>query len=114
MYEIFERFILAQVALTPDDLQFIRSLSTTRKIRKRQFFLREGEIARHKIFVCQGLLRTFSRKDDGSEYTMRFAAENVARGGIIVDDDLVACAGEPCCPIPFANLAGFQKSPGAT
>ncbi len=77
MYEIFERFMLAQVALTPDDLQFIRSLSTIKKIRKRQFILREGEVARHKIFVCRGLLRTFSRKDDGTEYTMRFAAENV-------------------------------------
>lgn len=77
MYEIFERFMLTQVVVTPDDLQFIRSLSTIKKIRKRQFLLREGEVARHKIFVCQGLLRTFSRKDDGTEYTMRFAAENV-------------------------------------
>lgn len=77
MFENFERFILTQVALTPDDLQFIRSLSTTKKIRRRQFLLREGEVARYKIFVCKGLLRTFSRAADGTEYTMRFAAENV-------------------------------------
>ena len=77
MFEIFERYILDHVALSADDLQFIRSLSTTRKVRRRQFILREGEVARHKIFVCEGLLRTYSRKDDGSEYIMRFAAENV-------------------------------------
>ena len=76
MFEIFERYILTQILLTPDDLQFIRSLSTIKKIRRRQFFLREGEVARHKIFVCQGLLRTFSRAADGTEYAMRFAAEN--------------------------------------
>lgn len=77
MFEIFERYILAHIALSTDDLQFIRSLSTTRKVRKRQFILREGEVARHKIFVCEGLLRTYSRKEDGSEYIMRFAAEHV-------------------------------------
>lgn len=76
MFESFERYILTQAALTADDLQFIRSLSTTKKARRRQLVLREGEVARHKIFVCQGLLRTFSRKEDGTEYTMRFAAEN--------------------------------------
>lgn len=76
MFEIFERYILTQAALTTDDLQFMRSLSTSRKIRKRQFILREGEVARSKIFVCQGLLKTYSRKEDGTEYIMRFAAEN--------------------------------------
>ena len=25
-------------------------------------------------------------------------------------DDLVACAGEPCCPIPFATLAGTSTN----
>lgn len=76
MFEMFERYILTEATLTPDELQFIRSLSVSKKIRRRQFLLREGEVARHKIFVCQGLLRAFRRKDDGTEYIMRFAAEN--------------------------------------
>jgi CRP-like cAMP-binding protein len=76
MFEIFERYITTRAALTTDDLQFIRSLSISKKIRKRQFLLREGEVARHKIFVCDGLLKTYSRKEDGTEYIMRFAAEH--------------------------------------
>ena len=76
MFEIFERYILSQIALTPDELQFMRSLSTSKKIRRRQFVLREGEVVRHKFFICQGLLRNYRRGDDGVEYIMRFAAEN--------------------------------------
>lgn len=76
MFDIFERYILSQITLTPDELQFMRSLSTSRKMRRRQFLLREGEVARHKIFVCQGLVRNYHRGDDGTEYIMRFAAEN--------------------------------------
>ncbi|MEV0668064.1 MerR family transcriptional regulator [Actinomadura luteofluorescens] len=26
-------------------------------------------------------------------------------------DDLIACAGEPCCPLPFAGLAGPAAAP---
>jgi MerR family transcriptional regulator, mercuric resistance operon regulatory protein len=29
-------------------------------------------------------------------------------------DDLVACAGEPCCPIPFATIASAPPAEGAS
>ncbi|WP_250037150.1 MerR family transcriptional regulator [Paractinoplanes maris] len=29
-------------------------------------------------------------------------------------DDLVACAGEPCCPIPFATIASTPPAAGAS
>jgi CRP-like cAMP-binding protein len=76
MFEVFEQYILSQITLTPDELQFMRSLSISKKIRRRQFLLREGEVARHKVFVGEGLLRTYRRGDDGTEYILRFATEN--------------------------------------
>ena len=43
---------------------------------RRQFLLQEGEICRHKTFVAKGLLKAYRRKDDGTEYIMKFAPEN--------------------------------------
>lgn len=76
MFENFETYITSHVDLTKDELKQIRSLSTVKKLRRRQLLLHEGEICRHKIFVSKGLLRTYRLKDDGAEYIMRFASEN--------------------------------------
>src|SRR5581483_12435387 len=76
MFEIFEAHIRSQVELTADELKLIRSLAVIRKLRRRQFLLQEGEVCRHKVFVCKGLLKAYWLKDNGAEYIMRFAAEN--------------------------------------
>ncbi|MBS1664004.1 MAG: Crp/Fnr family transcriptional regulator [Bacteroidetes bacterium] len=76
MFEIFEAYIRPQVELTDEQLRHVRSLGTAKKVRKRRLLLQEGEVCRHKIFVCKGLLATYLRKDDGTEYIMRFTPEN--------------------------------------
>jgi CRP-like cAMP-binding protein len=76
MYNLFEAYITSQATLTPDELRMIRSLSLTRKVRRRHFLLREGEICQHKIFVARGLLRSYHVREDGSEHIMRFSPEN--------------------------------------
>lgn len=76
MFEDFEAYIKAHGNFTADDLKQMRSLALVRKVRRRQLVLQEGEVCRYKIFVTKGLLRNFRMKDDGTEYTMRFAAEN--------------------------------------
>ncbi len=76
MYEQFEAYITSQATLTQDELRMIRSLASTRRVRKRHFLLREGEICQHKIFVAKGLLRSYHVREDGSEHIMRFSPEN--------------------------------------
>lgn len=76
MFEYFENYITSKVAFSKDELQLLRSLSTTRKLRKRQFLLNEGEVCRYKAFVTKGLLRTYNVKGDGTEHIMRFSPEN--------------------------------------
>ena len=76
MFELFETYITAEASFTKDELNLMRSLSTEKKLRRRQLLLHEGEVCRHKTFVLKGLLRTYSTKNDGSEYNMRFAPEN--------------------------------------
>ena len=76
MFKHFEKYITEKAALTKDELQLARSLSTERKLRKRQLLLHEGEVCRYKAFVTKGLLRTYSIKNDGTEHIMRFSPEN--------------------------------------
>jgi len=76
MFEVFEAYIRLNAVLTQDELKHIRSLATMKKLRRRQFLLQEGEVCRHKAFVCKGLLRAYRLKDDGTEVIMRFSPEN--------------------------------------
>ena len=54
----------------------MRSLSTVKKVRRKEFLLQEGEVCRYKIFIAKGLLKSYRLKDDGTELIMRFASEN--------------------------------------
>jgi CRP-like cAMP-binding protein len=76
MFSVFETYITAKGDFTSSELKMMRTLSVTRKIRKRQFILQEGDVCRHKTFICKGLLKSYMRKDDGTEYIMKFSPEN--------------------------------------
>jgi CRP-like cAMP-binding protein len=76
MFQHFEAYINSTASFTQEELKLIYSLSMEKKLRRRQLLMHEGEVCRYKIFVCKGLLRTYRKKDDGSEYNMRFSPEN--------------------------------------
>ena len=76
MFEIFETYITANGDFTPEDLQFIRSLSIVKKVRRKEFLLQEGEVCRYKIFIAKGLLKSYYLRHDGTEHIMRFSPEN--------------------------------------
>jgi CRP-like cAMP-binding protein len=76
MFECFEAYIASHAELTQEELKYMRSLATVKKLRRRQLLLKEGEVCRHKVFVAKGLLRNYRLKDDGTEYILRFTPEN--------------------------------------
>lgn len=76
MFEIFETYITANGDFTPEDLKLLRSLSTVKKVRRKEFLLQEGEVCRYKIFIAKGLLKTYRLMDDGKEHIMWFSPEN--------------------------------------
>jgi CRP-like cAMP-binding protein len=76
MFEKFEAYITAEAELTKEELKYMRSLATVKKVRRRQLLLKEGEVCRHKTFIVNGLLRIYRLKDDGTEHIMKFGAEN--------------------------------------
>lgn len=72
----FETYIKAQADLSDRDIALILSLADKRTLKRKEFLLREGEVCRHKAFICKGLLRVYRTKADGSEHILKFPAEN--------------------------------------
>lgn len=61
------------------DEQVIDELSkktTTRVFPKGEYLLKSGETCKHLFFINEGLVKSFSHKDD-KEFVMRFFSENV-------------------------------------
>jgi CRP-like cAMP-binding protein len=75
MFDVFKAYITERAALTDAELELIKSLSISRRLKKRQYLLQEGDICRHACFVTKGCLRSFRVSDDGTEHSLRFSVE---------------------------------------
>jgi CRP-like cAMP-binding protein len=76
MFETFRKYISDKARLTDDELEMIKAVSVSKKLRKRQYLLQEGDVCRYYCFVAKGCLRQYRAGDDGAEHIMRFAIEN--------------------------------------
>lgn len=75
MFDRLEALLTARHSLNAEELQEINSRALVRKVRRKQLLLQEGEVCMYKMFVAEGLLKTYYIKDDGSEHIMRFSPE---------------------------------------
>ncbi|HTE09491.1 MAG TPA: Crp/Fnr family transcriptional regulator [Chitinophagaceae bacterium] len=62
--------------LTDDEIDLIQNSFTPKKIRKRQYFLQEGEVCKYTAFVVKGAMRQYSVDDKGEEHIIRLYIEN--------------------------------------
>lgn len=76
MYEVFQRYLDNKITLTPEQVEYIRSLAVIKKLRKKQYLLQEGDVWKYDAFVVKGCLRTYSTDEKGNEYIMGFSIEN--------------------------------------
>ncbi|ULQ55887.1 Crp/Fnr family transcriptional regulator [Flavihumibacter rivuli] len=79
MENIFDQIIQhisIHVPLTESEQQVIIGYLTTRRIKKRQFLVSEGEHCRTEHFIAKGCLRSYYVDEKGKEYLLRFATEN--------------------------------------
>ena len=76
MYEVFQQYLDSKLSLTPQESARIHSLSTIKKLRKKQYLLQEGDVWKYNAFVTKGCLRTYSVDDKGLEHVIGFAIEN--------------------------------------
>lgn len=64
------------IALTGSEQEFFLSLLQEKKLPRKAFFLREGEIAEQTAFVLSGCLRAYSVDNQGIEHILQFAPPN--------------------------------------
>ena len=90
MFDLYIQRFNEKVPLLESEMNLVRSHLTLKKLRKKQFFLQEGDVCKHIAFVEQGMLRSFTVEDDGTERIMQFAPE-----GWFISDLYSFLTGEP-------------------
>ncbi|MHA3786908.1 Crp/Fnr family transcriptional regulator [Flavobacterium hauense] len=64
------------VSLTDDEFAFVLSHFTSKKLKKHQFLIQEGDAVNHSYFVVSGLLKLVHTDAAGKEHIMQFAMED--------------------------------------
>lgn len=80
MFDIFRKYLEDKITLTNEDYGLIESVSSFKKLRKRQYLLQAGDVSRFHAFVCKGFLRYYYVDEKGQEHIMQFAPENYWTG----------------------------------
>lgn len=62
--------------LTETELEVIQEVFVPRKLKKRQFFLQEGEVCKYSAFIVKGAMRQYRVDDKGVEHILRLSIEN--------------------------------------
>jgi CRP-like cAMP-binding protein len=75
MFDLLYKKIIEKIALSEEEFEICKRLFTTKKVRKKQFMLQEGDISRYQIFVSKGLLRSYTIDEKGAEHILQFALE---------------------------------------
>jgi len=78
MHESLIKYINSYGSTPPIDSQedLTKNTFVHRKIRKRQYFLREGEVCKYAAYIVKGTMRQYSVDDKGTEHMIRLLIEN--------------------------------------
>ncbi|PWT74141.1 MAG: hypothetical protein C5B59_11760 [Bacteroidetes bacterium] len=73
---MIRRHISQYIELNDEQFDYFLSLTTSRKLRKKQYLLQAGEVCRYESFVTKGCLRAYSIDEKGKEHIVQFATED--------------------------------------
>jgi CRP-like cAMP-binding protein len=76
MKELLKENILKHISLSQNEIEEFVTLFEKKRIRKKEFLLREGEICKFEGFVSSGLLRVYHIDKNGFDQILYFAIEN--------------------------------------
>ena len=76
MYEQINRNIGRFVSFTQEELDIFNSLLEEKKIPKKTFLLRQGEVCNFEFYVNKGCIRKYYIDENGSEVVVQFAIED--------------------------------------
>lgn len=90
MFEVLFENISKKIVLTTDEQQLLQTFFIPKKLRKKQYLLQEGDVAKYLAFVEKGFLRSYTVDERGSEHIIEFAFE-----GWWMGDSFSMLTGEP-------------------
>jgi CRP-like cAMP-binding protein len=64
-----------KVSLTDQDKEAIKPFFVSKKLRRRQYLLQEGDVCKHLAFIAKGLLRSYNVDEKGNEHINVFGWE---------------------------------------
>src|ERR1700749_5046200 len=78
MYDALINYLngYSKTPLSGNEIDLIQTVVTPRKLRKRQYFLQEGEVCRLTAFIVKGAMRKYRVDDKGEEHILRLYIEN--------------------------------------
>ena len=62
--------------LNEGEIELIESVFQSKKFRKRQYFLQEGDVCKYTAFIVKGAMRQYTVDDKGEEHIARLSIEN--------------------------------------
>ena len=75
MFELLFQKFDEKIQLTDAEKQLSKSFFIPKKLRKKQYLLQEGDVCKWIAFVEQGILRSYTIDEKGSEHILQFAFE---------------------------------------
>lgn len=77
-FEVFFDYIqnLSGKMLSEDDKKVFMAHFKSKKLRKRQYFLQEGDVCKYTGFIVKGSARTFRVDEKGHEHILKLSVEN--------------------------------------
>ena len=74
LFDYIER--KSSVKLSEDERQLIMTKLKPKKLRKRQYFLQEGDVCKYMGFIVKGATRMFAVDEKGHEHILHFGLED--------------------------------------
>lgn len=62
--------------ISKDDFEILKGFFTHKKLRKKQYFLQEGDVCKYFGFILKGAMRQYTIDDKGTEHIVQLAVEN--------------------------------------
>lgn len=75
MFERLRQNIEEKISLTVDEWNICKTFFAPKKIRKKQYFLQEGDVCKYTAFIEKGAMRSYHIDEKGNEHILQFALE---------------------------------------
>lgn len=75
MSELLFNKVNTIVPISIEEFEYFNTSFAPKKLRKRQYFLQEGDVCKYRAFVVKGILRSYTIDKKGAEHILQFASE---------------------------------------